>query len=295
MKGKVNHMKEVEKYTFKQAESWVKKFNVGKATSEQMVIVINKCDNTLNRIRVFSLVVNSKNVNQFTVQDFRKIRGLPHFFSDVSTRQNSRKMINTRDKLKNNIGKIFHSNFSFSEKEELMNFFLASYDESNVPVIKGMYTAGNNLEEVIDLIYKIEKNNSYSKAQLPSAQIHLVKLIMQAMTENELNINKKLIFKKVSLLNNNFDDIKNEREDKKLFFETFSEFLSREQQYIYIKNVIKNQMGWRIENLMKEPIPFGLCVKAFVEIYSKDVASIEPEMEDQLDAAMVAVKLISNF
>ena len=75
----------------------------------------------------------------------------------------------------------------------------------------------------------------------------------------------------------------------------FNEFVDAEEElYRTVKSIMKNSLSDRIKEVVRADLPFGMIVNAFVETITQDIISLEPEMVEQLNASIIAYKILKK-
>ena len=284
-----------EKYTGMQVEKYYKKFENGKITIFEFLQCASHCISETEKFRFINKVFinNGDKVNDETFA-FLVNKIIYDIFAYTSGRR-SRYVDSQKTYFKDRLENIFTmKNISTELKEKFVMFLI----ENSTGYLERIFKI--NFEEKIVDPYKIidgvlqsfiDRNKSgYSTSEKMGVIMNICNVYRGENMGIELrkyayeNIKRVIDFDVYG-----YDDVKNK---VNVFFNEFID--SREEIYATVKQVMKKSLGASIKELINKDLPFGMCVNAFVEVLTEDIIKMEPEMIEQLNASIIAYKMLKK-
>ena len=274
-----------------QLRNYYKKFTAGKMSLMNLMRGIRYCSVRVAMMEVCAkITVHMKN---FTEEEF-------NFFVDellCYAWLGSSRCYSYNEKIKDNIFQLFNCNVPFKNKQKLfLRIFDRNDNESKILMDWKDKTQLTYQEQVDIIIYSLD-NSKKNKQTIAKRALALFIRICDLYKNPEI---KKYVYNVIqNKIINNSNMALHEyqlKDFQKTISETFNDLVPEEHLYGYIKEKVTSSVGdnYNIKKLMDNNFPFGMVVKAFVEIYTQNILSLEQDIIDQLNASMTAVKLIKN-
>lgn len=274
-----------------QLRNYYQKYKLGKISSMNMLKATERCETQVAKMEI---ILNlTKSPEKFNQEDFDYYvtNVYPFMFRNIS------RCYNTASSAQDKIYNLFKCNVSFESKQKVFSLMiLKNVRETNTLNILKEEKILSYQEQIDCILYLVDFPDK-AKSDILKKMIQLINFVNDGYKNDEVkNFSYKSINEKIlnnpSLILSEYD----RGALKKLVSEHYKDYVSETDLYYYVKDSVKNSIGsnYTITHLMNKNFPFGMVVKSFVEIFTKDVMSVEEEMVEQFNAAQVALKLMGG-